>query len=60
MSFEIVWHPGARRDLLDINWQDAAWVVREINRLADDGVGDVRAETLQGDRALIEALASKK
>lgn len=46
MSFEVVWHPPATRDLLDIKWQDAAWVVREVNKLAEDGVGDIRSEAL--------------
>jgi mRNA-degrading endonuclease RelE of RelBE toxin-antitoxin system len=46
VSFAVVWHPPATRDLLDIKWQDAAWIVREVNKLAEDGVGDVRSEVL--------------
>ena len=46
MSFAVVWHPPATRDLLDIKWQDAAWIVREVDKLAGDGVGDVRSEVL--------------
>jgi hypothetical protein len=46
VSFGVVWHPPATRDLLDIKWQDAAWIVREVNKLAEDGVGDVRSELL--------------
>ena len=37
MSFAVVWHPPATHDLLDIKWQDAAWIVREVNKLAEDG-----------------------
>ena len=46
MSLEVVWHPPAEEDLRHIPWQDAAWVVGEIERLARDGVGDVRGTTL--------------
>jgi hypothetical protein len=45
VSLTVVWHPPAREDLRHIPWQDAAWVCAEIDRLARDGVGDVRATT---------------
>ena len=48
MSLAVVWHPPAQEDLRHIPWQDAAWIVREVDRLARDGVGDVRATTLAG------------
>lgn len=58
MSFAVIWHPPAERDLLHIPWQDAAWVVREVNRLAEDGVGDVRIEELpSGQRIFILVLS---
>lgn len=46
MSLGIVWHPAAEEDLRHVSWQDAAWVVREIEKLAREGIGDVRATTL--------------
>lgn len=43
MSLEVVWSPGAVTDLRAIvNWQDAAWIVREVNRYAGDGIGALR------------------
>ena len=45
MSLTVVWHPPARDDLLHIPWQDAAWIAAEIDRIARDGVGDVRGTT---------------
>jgi hypothetical protein len=51
VSFEVIWHPPAEEDLRHIPWRDAAWVVGEIDRLARDGVGDVRRTTLpDGER----------
>jgi len=46
VSLEVLWHPPAEEDLRDLPWKDAAWVVREIERLASDGVGDVRGTRL--------------
>lgn len=46
MSLAIIWHPPAEDDLRRISWQDAAWIVRQVNLLAEEGVGDVRGATL--------------
>jgi hypothetical protein len=54
VSLSVVWHRHARRDLLNIPWQDAAWVVREVDRLAEDGVGDVRTDVFpSGSRMFV-------
>jgi hypothetical protein len=50
VSFAVEWHPQAQSDLLDLPWQDAAWIVREVDRLAEDGVGDVRVAVLPSGR----------
>jgi hypothetical protein len=50
VSFAVEWHLPAARDLLDLPWQDAAWVVREVDRLAESGVGDVRVTVLPSGR----------
>jgi hypothetical protein len=35
-------------------WQDAAWVVREVDRLVEDGIGDLRVVMLpSGARARV-------
>ncbi|MBX3193387.1 MAG: hypothetical protein KF819_40770 [Labilithrix sp.] len=50
MSFAVAWHPPAASDLLNIPWQDAAWIVREVSKLAEDGTGDVRGAVLPSGR----------
>lgn len=43
MKLSLRWGTGAVADLLAIrNWQDAAWLDREAERFAQDGIGDVR------------------
>ena len=32
----------AETDLRNMPWRDAAWVVRGVDRLIDDGIGDLR------------------
>lgn len=57
MSLAVVWHRPATRDLLNTPWQDAAWIVREVDRLAEDGVGDVRIEVFpSGGRIFVLVL----
>ena len=48
------WEPEAEADLRNMAWLDAAWVVREVNRLVDDGIGDLRVVVLpRGARARV-------
>jgi len=54
MSFRVDWQPGADQALRNIPWRDAAWISSEVNRLATDGVGDVRPEVQpDGSRLLV-------
>ena len=50
MSLRVLWHPPAEDDLRQIPWQDAAAIVREVDVLAERGVGDVRVATLPSGR----------
>jgi plasmid stabilization system protein ParE len=55
MTLSVAWDPRAEQDLRDIrSWQDAAWIVREVNRYATHGIGDLRiVVTPQGRRARV-------
>ena len=53
MTLSVAWDPRAVRDLTAIrSWQDAAWIVREVDRYANHGIGDLRiVVTREGRRA---------
>ncbi|MBX3191542.1 MAG: hypothetical protein KF819_31390 [Labilithrix sp.] len=54
MTWRSDWAPEADDDLRQVPWQDAASIVREVNLLVDDGVGDVRVIVLpNGARARV-------
>lgn len=54
MTWAAHWEPDAEDDLRKIPWQDAAWIVREVNALVDDGIGDLRLIVLpSGSRARV-------
>ena len=42
MTFEILWHVAAERDLLNLHWRRGELVDRAIQRFADEGVGNLR------------------
>jgi len=50
VSLRVLWHPPAEDDLRQIPWQDAAAIVREVDVLAERGVGDVRVAFLPSGR----------
>ena len=50
MSLRVLWHAPAEDDLRQIPWQDAAAIVREVDVLAERGVGDVRVAVLPSGR----------
>lgn len=53
MSLATLWWPEAAEDLRALSsWRDAAWIDSEVQRYANDGVGDLRRVTLRSGRSV--------
>ena len=53
-SWVCEWEAEAETDLRNMPWRDAASVVREVDRLVDDGIGDLRVVFMpRGARARV-------
>jgi hypothetical protein len=51
MSLTTVWWPEASEDLRRLrSWVDAGWIDSEVQRYAEDGVGDLRRVILPSGR----------